>query len=119
MLPKQGSLASSCDDKLGRIFVERLPVVLVTEQISLAVVDRGNRGVAVHAADRAETYVGGGMGLSVDQIRARICPAASLVFTWMLALYASTSPPSNRRLLQPKSVSQQLMLWDIRRKPPI
>src|SRR6201987_1215038 len=68
-------------DKPSRIFVEGFLVVPVTEQISLAFVDGGDRGVAVHAAYRAETFVRGETGwFGVDQVRIRVRPAASLVF---------------------------------------
>ena len=52
-----------------------------TEHISLAFEEGGNRGVAVHAAHRAETFVGGEtVWFGVDQVRVRVRPAASLVF---------------------------------------
>src|ERR1700731_3185758 len=80
-MPKHGSLALSCADKPGWSFFEGLLVLPQTEHISLAFVDGGNRGVAVHSAHRAETFVGGETArFGVDHIRVRVRPAASLVF---------------------------------------
>src|SRR5580692_10257014 len=53
------SLALSCADKPSGSFVEGLLMVPHTEQISRAFVEGGDRGVPVHPAHRAETFVGG------------------------------------------------------------
>src|ERR1700722_11131173 len=71
------SLALSCADKPSGSFVEGLLMVPHTEQISRAFVEGGDRGVAVHPAHRAETFVGGEtLWFGVDHVRVRVRPAA-------------------------------------------